>query len=69
MLRDDRSQKRVAGNGLGRRAQIGGMLSIWIGSLLLVFGPAPTREIGYSSIGMGTFAVAAGTIARWLSRN
>jgi hypothetical protein len=58
---------------LGRRAQIGGALAIFIGVLLLVFGPGPSpgsplnlHQMARIFVGIGAFCLAVGTLARWL---
>jgi hypothetical protein len=58
---------------LGRRAQVGGILAVFLGVLLLVFGPGPSPgsplnllQMARIFIVIGASLVAVGTIARWL---
>jgi hypothetical protein len=58
---------------LGRRAQVGGLLAVFIGVLLLFFGPgqAPGLPLNLHQMArlfiiIGASLVALGTIARWL---
>ncbi len=57
----------------GRRAQIGGLLALGIGLLLLVVLPKPApgapidvHRISYAFIAVGVFCIAVGTIGRKL---
>lgn len=58
---------------LGRRAQVGGLLAVFIGVLLLIFGPGPApgsplnlHQMASIFIIIGASLVVVGTIARWL---
>ena len=57
----------------GRRMQIGGVLALGIGLLLLIFLPVPppgspvdVRRISYAFIAVGVIGVVGGTIGRKL---
>ena len=70
MLSNDSASEK-ARNNLGRRAQVGGAIAVFIGVLLLLLGPAPTppldpHKLAWLFVGIGLFLVIAGTVARWL---
>jgi hypothetical protein len=59
------------GSKVGRKAQVGGALAVFIGILLLFFGPSATpgvplnpHGLAYLFIGLGIFLVVVGTVAR-----
>jgi hypothetical protein len=73
MLPDDSEFTRTTRSNVGRRAQIGGFIAVFIGVLLLVFGPSPApgipldpHKLDYLFIGIGLFLLVVGAIARWL---
>ncbi|MGA7625065.1 MAG: hypothetical protein WB630_00705 [Candidatus Acidiferrales bacterium] len=56
----------------GRRAQLGGAVAIFLGALLLVATPPASQgapinvhQMAAVFVVIGTFALAAGTLARW----
>lgn len=73
MLSDDSDTTVAARSRVGRKAQAGGFIAVFIGVLLLLLGPSPTpgipldpHKLDYLFIGIGLFLLIAGTIARWL---
>jgi hypothetical protein len=73
MLPEESKSAETARSNLGRRAQIGGAIAVFIGVLLLLFGPGSTPGIplnphglAWLFVGIGLFLVIAGTVARWL---
>lgn len=68
---DGPESQRLARGRLGRRAQVGGGLALFIGALLLAFFPAvpagaapDLHQMAKLLIGFGVFLLAAGTLAR-----
>jgi hypothetical protein len=71
MLTDD--SESTTHSSAGRRVQAGGFIAVFIGVLLLLFGPSPApgipldpHKLDYLFIGIGLFLLVAGTVARWL---
>ncbi len=69
---EESDSQAVARSRVGRKAQVGGGLAMFIGLLLLFFLP-PTppgipidlHPMAWLFIAIGAFLVAAGTFARW----
>jgi hypothetical protein len=69
----DDPETTQARNRVGRKAQVGGALAVFIGVLLRFFGPSATpgiplnpHQMAYVFIGLGIFLVLVGTIARMI---
>jgi hypothetical protein len=69
---DEPGNEHMAKERLGRKAQVGGGLAVFIGALLFAFFPAAPsgtvpdlHQMAKLFIGFGGFLLAAGTLARW----
>jgi hypothetical protein len=70
--REESQSLRLAKSRLGRRAQVGGGLAVFIGLIWLMFvSPAPPGALvdwhrgGLAFLAVGIFGLAIGTFGRW----